>query len=111
MVCPHENSFIVVKLAGEKVRQVTYVLKSLASQLGERDCLTVIPFTSRAQQVLPFTLMTARGRRRVLDASHAIKIGRGSSVGEGIRLTARVLQSREFTNLVCNIGDVRWTIC
>jgi len=90
-------------MVGEKVQQVMKALESLASQLEEPDRLTVITFSSCAQQVLPFTVMTARGRRRVFDACHAIKIGRGSSVGIGILLAAEVLQSREFANDVSAI--------
>jgi len=62
----------------EKVRQVKYALKSIVSELRERDRLTVITFTSCAQQVLPFTLMTARRRRRVLDGYRALTLGQGS---------------------------------
>ncbi|KAL7109662.1 hypothetical protein ACP275_06G188200 [Erythranthe tilingii] len=90
-------------MSGEKLSLVKRAMHFVIDQLGPRDRLSVVSFSSRAQRVFRLRGMTESGRRDAKLAVDSLWATGGTSIGEGLKKGSRVLGERRYKNPVASI--------
>ncbi|KAL0697435.1 hypothetical protein Bca4012_053557 [Brassica carinata] len=87
-------------MEGTKLQLLKNAVVFVIDNLGERDRLSVIAFSSAARRLFPLRLMTDTGKREAIQAVDSLVAGGGTNIAEGLKIGARVIADRRWRNPV-----------
>ncbi|XP_009110909.1 E3 ubiquitin-protein ligase WAV3-like [Brassica rapa] len=87
-------------MEGTKLHLLKNAVAFVIDNLGERDRLSVIAFSSGARRLFPLRLMSERGKRQAIQAVNTLVAGGGTNIAEGLKIGARVIADRRWKNPV-----------
>ncbi|CAN8295046.1 unnamed protein product [Cochlearia groenlandica] len=87
-------------MEGMKINLMKNAVSFVIQNLGEKDRLSVIAFSSTARRLFPLILMTETGKQAAIQAVNSLVAGGGTNIAEGLMIGARVIEDRRFKNPV-----------
>ncbi|GMH12533.1 hypothetical protein Nepgr_014374 [Nepenthes gracilis] len=90
-------------MAGTKLVLLKRAMGFVIQNLGPRDRLSVIAFSSSACRLFPLRRMTDTGRHQALQAVNSLTSNGGTNIAEGLKRGARVMIERKWKNPVSSI--------
>ncbi|XP_047084619.1 E3 ubiquitin-protein ligase WAV3-like [Lolium rigidum] len=90
-------------MAGRKLALLKQAMGFVIDNLGSADRLSVVSFSSGASRLIHLARMSDAGKAWAKLAVQSLVAGRGTNIGEGLRVAARVLEDRRYRNAVASI--------
>ncbi|XP_024008896.1 uncharacterized protein LOC112084129 [Eutrema salsugineum] len=87
-------------MEGMKMELMKNAMGFVIQNLGEKDRLSVIAFSSTARRLFPLRLMSETGKQLAIQAVNSLVAGGGTNIAEGLRIGARVIEGRRWKNPV-----------
>ena len=73
-------------------------LKELVGMLGDRDRISLIAFSDKAERKCPLTVCTEKGKRTLLECIDSLQIGDLTNIYPGFSMALQVLHQRRRSN-------------
>ncbi|KFK34720.1 hypothetical protein AALP_AA5G183200 [Arabis alpina] len=90
-------------MGGTKLALLKRAMGFVIQNLGSRDRLSVIAFSSTARRLFPLTRMSDAGRQQALQAVNSLVANGGTNIVDGLRKGAKVMENRRERNSVASI--------
>ncbi|KAF8110309.1 hypothetical protein N665_0085s0038 [Sinapis alba] len=87
-------------MEGMKLQLLKNAVGFVIDNLGERDRLSVIAFSSSARRLFPLRVMSETGKQAAIRAVNSLVAGGGTNIAEGLKIGARVIADRRWKNPV-----------
>ncbi|RZC50290.1 hypothetical protein C5167_018723 [Papaver somniferum] len=89
-------------MKGSKIELLKRAMRFVIENLGPSDRLSIVTFSTYANQLLPLRRMNVLGKQQALSAVNSLATGNGTHIFNGLRMGASVIDSRKEKNPFCN---------